>query len=118
MNSCILVCVKLNCDVSLSLCVTCGSSSIRTHLATIATLAPSSLNLVDIPFPSPVPPPVTKTTLSLNESGGSIVFFLAAKWAACGPWVTSDLDIVVEKDDDDDADVGSGATAISGDTRF
>merc|ERR1719188_1287927 len=52
-----------------------------------------------MPLPSPVPPPVTKTTLSLNESGGSIVLVLAAKWADCGPLVTSGLlfDIVVEK---------------------
>ena len=47
-------------------------------------MAPSSANLVDMPLPRPVPPPVTSTTLSLKVSGGSIVLVLTGKCLAWG----------------------------------
>ena len=54
------------------------------YLAAITTLAPNSLNFKAIPLPSPVPPPVIKTTRFSNEPLESIVSFLAGNNDACG----------------------------------
>ena len=63
------------------------------------TFAPKLENFIDMPFPSPVPPPVTKTTLRniqsrqsdgrigtlpAKEPGGSMVSFLMGKCLAWG----------------------------------
>ena len=46
---------------------------------------------MDIPLPRRVPPPVTRTTLSLNVSGGSMVCFLMGKCLACGSGLYASL---------------------------
>ena len=56
------------------------SFGFSTNLLIIATLAPSEDNVVAIPFPSPVPPPVINAVLPLNVPGGNIMSFLAARF--------------------------------------
>lgn len=51
----------------------------------MTTWAPSWDNMVVIPFPKPVPPPVIKAVLPLNASLGSMGDDMAGKYLACGP---------------------------------
>lgn len=51
----------------------------------MTTWAPNCDNMVVIPFPSPVPPPVMKAVFPLNDSFGSMGDDMTGKNLACGP---------------------------------
>ena len=78
-------------DISLAV-----ASSTGNRLAAITTLAPNWLNLVAIPLPKPVPPPVMNTTRSWNEPGGNIVSRLMGNFPACGKSCSPNLVDMIE----------------------
>jgi len=63
------------------------------YLLVITTWAPSLDNMVDIPLPNPVPPPVTKAVLPLNAPSGNIGVNLAGYIFAWSPtWLAGDVE--------------------------